>query len=66
MDSDTVEMVKEAYLETVAEALSRGGSPDEAHAEGITAAAMTLSSMTGVEDAEARNQVEALGLRPNG
>ena len=63
MDADTAEMVKEAYDETVAEAVAQGNSPEVAHAEGVTAAAMLLSAVTGVEDQDARKQVEALNLK---
>ena len=64
MDQDTAKMVAEAYDETVSEALAQGHSPETAHKEGITAAAMFLASLTGVEDAAARVQVEGLGLGP--
>lgn len=57
-------MVAEAYDETVSEAIAAGHPPDVAHKEGVTAAAMFLSSMNGIEDAAARKEVEALGLKP--
>jgi len=51
--------IKEAYQETVDEAAARGVDPQKAHEEGITAAAMMISAMEGVEDVAARQQVEA-------
>lgn len=51
--------IKEAYQETVDEAAGRGVDPQKAHEEGVTAAAMMISAMEGVEDAAARQQVEA-------
>lgn len=57
-------MVSEAYDDTISEAMAQGRSPEIAHREGITAAAMFLASLTGVEDAAARAAVEALGLSP--
>ena len=65
MDDTMAKMVADAYDETVAEALAQGRAADVAHKEGVTAAAMFLSSMTGTEDAAARAQVEGLGLSPN-
>lgn len=64
MDESTRRMVIEAYDETVSEALAQGHPPETAHKEGVTAAAMFLSSMTGVEDAQARASVESLNLEP--
>ena len=64
MDAATRNMVSSTYDETVSEAMSQGQPPDVAHREGITAAAMFLSSLTGVEDAQARAEVEQLGLEP--
>jgi hypothetical protein len=64
MDDGTAKMVAEADDETVSEALAQVRNPDIAHREGITAAAMFLASMTGIEDTTARGQVEALGLSP--
>ena len=64
MDDTTRNMIVEAYEETVSESLAQGHSPDTAHNEGITAASMFLSAMTGTEDAAARAEVEALGLKP--
>jgi hypothetical protein len=64
MDASTREMVSQAYDETLAEAIAQGRSTDTAHKEGITAAAMFLASMQGIEDAAARAAVETLGLSP--
>lgn len=65
MDASTLEMLSQAYDETVSDALSQGHPGDVAHQEGIIAAAMFLSSMTGIEDAAARAAVQQLGLRPH-
>jgi len=65
MDMSMRKMVEEAYDETVSEAIAAGHAADLAHKEGVTAAAMFLSSMTGVEDLMARSQIESLGLEPN-
>lgn len=66
MGDENTEMAKEAYDETIEESLGRGLSTEKAHAEGLTAAAMLLSAMTGIEDAAARAQVEAMGFSPTG
>ena len=63
MDESTRQMIAEAYGETVSEALGRGVAADKAHVEGITAAAMFLASMVGLEDAAARAEVEKMGLK---
>lgn len=65
MDSSMVEMVEEAYFETVNEALGRAESALTAHKEGVTAASMLLVAMSGTEEEEALREVVALGLRPN-
>jgi len=65
MDDSSKLMLMDAYDETVRDAIAAGHSSDIAHKEGITAAAMFLSSMTGLEDNAARNQVEGLGLKPH-
>ena len=65
MEATTAKMVAEAYDETVAEAMAAGHAAEIAHREGITAAAMFLSSKTGREDIAARAEVEKLGLKPN-
>lgn len=62
MDSATFEMVLTAYDETCQDARAQGNPEAVAHREGITAAAMCLAAMTGVEDSAARAQVEALDL----
>lgn len=62
MDAATFEMLLTAYDETCQDARAQGNSEAMAHKEGITAAAMCLSAMTGVEDAAALAQVEALDL----
>jgi len=64
MDDSTRKMVAEAYDETVSEAMARGEPMDTAHMEGVTAAAMFLSSLAGIADAAARGAVESLGLKP--
>ena len=58
MDAATLEMVLTAYDETVQDAVAGGRSDDTAHCEGLTAAAMLLAAVTGVEDAAARAEVE--------
>ena len=63
MDDATRQMISNAYDETVTEAMAAGHSADTAHMEGVTAASMFLSSMTGIEDTAARLAVEGLGLR---
>ena len=64
MDQQTGAMLEEAYDETVRDSIAQGHGLDVAHREGIVAASMFLSSMTGIEDAAARAQVEALGFKP--
>jgi hypothetical protein len=63
MDEATRQMVAQAYDETVSESLAQGHSQDIAHREGITAAAMFLSSISGIEDQAARDLVESLELQ---
>lgn len=63
MDASTLEMVLTAYDETVQDAEAAGHSAAVAHAEGITAAAMLLAAVTGVEDAAARKEVEGVNPR---
>lgn len=62
MEAAIFEMVLTAYDETCQDARAQGNSEAVAHREGITAAAMCLAAMTGVEDDAARAQVEALDL----
>ncbi|MEH6629309.1 MAG: hypothetical protein V7776_00690 [Halopseudomonas aestusnigri] len=64
MDIASKEMVEEAYFETVIEAKARSESLLTAHKEGVTAAAMLLAALTGVDDEEAKKEVIALELRP--
>lgn len=63
MDAATLEMVLTAYDETVHDALSSGRGDDAAHSEGMTAAAMLLAAVSGIEDAAARAEVEAVDPR---
>lgn len=63
MDAATLEMVLTAYDETVQDALAAGRGDAIAHSEGLTAAAMLLAAVTGVEDCAARAEVEALDPR---
>ena len=63
MDAATLEMVLTAYDETVQDASGAGHNASVAHAEGLTAAAMLLAAVTGIEDAAARAEVEALDPR---
>ena len=58
------DMLVIAYDETVDEAFARGASPLNAHMEGVVAASMLLSALTGIEDEPARRAIVALGLRP--
>lgn len=60
MDAATLEMVLTAYEETCQDARAQGQGEAVAHKEGITAAAMCLAAMTGIEDAAARAEVERL------
>jgi len=62
MDGATFEMVLTAYDETCCDARAQGQPEAVAHREGLIAAAMCLAAMTGVEDAAARAEVEALDL----
>lgn len=62
MDSTTKEMVLTAYDDTYADACAQGHDHDTAHKEGVTAAAMCLAAVAGVQDDEARKQVIALNL----
>lgn len=64
MDNATRTMVEEAYHEAVTESLGRGLSTLTAHKEGVTAAAMLLSALTGRQDDQAKADVVALNLRP--
>lgn len=63
MESHILEMVVTAYDETRSDAMGLGRDDATAHAEGMVAAAMCLAALTGMEDAAARAEVEALDLR---
>ncbi|MCR9257733.1 MAG: hypothetical protein NXI16_16750 [Alphaproteobacteria bacterium] len=65
MDDAVRLMVSDAYDETVSEALSHDQSVLTAHKEGVVAAAMLYSAMTGIEDEEAKRCIVALGLKPD-
>ena len=65
MDDSIRLMCSEAYDETIHESFAQGRSQEVAHREGVVAAAMFLSSLTGLEDVEARQEIEKLGLKPN-
>ena len=65
MDETTKLMLSDAYDETIGESFALGRSAEIAHKEGVVAAAMFLSALTGLEDAAARMEVEKLGLKPN-
>ena len=62
LDAGTVQMVAEAFDETYDDAIAAGHPAEVARREGLTAAAMFLASLTGLEDAAARAGVEALNL----
>lgn len=64
MDKINRAVVEDCYFETVEEALGLSQSLLTAHKEGVTAAAMMLAAITGVEDEEAKRAVVALNLRP--
>lgn len=62
MDAATFEMVLTAYDETCRDARAHGHNEAVAHCEGVTAAAMCLAAMTGIEDSAARAEIERLDL----
>ena len=64
MDSSTQHLLEDSYMETVEEALGAGHNQDTAHQEGVTAAAMMLASMEGLEDGTARATVDSLEFHP--
>ncbi|HYG86939.1 MAG TPA: hypothetical protein VD978_11835 [Azospirillum sp.] len=64
MDAATRHMVEDAYQEATQEALGRGLSRLTSHKEGVVAAAMLLSAITGQEDEDARAAIVSLNLRP--
>lgn len=63
MDPHVHEMLLTAYEETRQDALTAGHNAATAHAEGLTAAAMLLAAVTGLEDAAARAQVDGIDFR---
>ncbi len=65
IDASLRDMVEECYFETVAEALQAGHTQLVAHKEGVTGAAMLLSSMNNMEDEAAKHEVVSLNLRPS-
>ena len=64
-DPSLKDMVEECYFETVAEALDAGHSNLVAHKEGVTGAAMLLSSMSEMEHEDAKAAIVSLNLRPS-
>jgi hypothetical protein len=64
MDAYTQNILEDSYMETVEEAMGAGHPAEVAHDEGITAAAMMLAAMEGIEDALARSTVASLALNP--
>lgn len=65
MNAEERSVVESVYFETVSESNGRGASTLKAHIEGIIAAAMMLSCLTGIENEPAKRAVVALGLRPH-
>ncbi len=65
MDSMLKGMVEECYFETIVEAINAGHSKLVAHKEGVTGAAMLLSSMNNMEHEEAKQAIVAMNLRPS-
>jgi hypothetical protein len=63
MDLATIEMLEEAYRDTVEESIARGLPSEKVHEEALIAAAMFLSAIKGVEDEAAKQQVAALGFK---
>lgn len=57
IDSITLELIRETYLEAAQETLDRGGSKLKAHMEGTVAAAMYVAAAVGIEDEEAKRLV---------
>ncbi len=64
MSPEDRSVVESVYFETVAEAFGRGAPAFAAHIEGVIAAAMLLSCLTGIENEPAKRAIVALGLRP--
>lgn len=65
LDPATRSMIGDAYYEAAQESLERGLSLLTAHKEAVVAAAMLLSAITGLEDANARETIVAMNLRPS-
>lgn len=63
LDPNTELMLADAYRETVADAMAQGNGAEVAHREGLTAAAMFLAAMNGMEDQVARATVTELAPR---
>lgn len=63
MDATTSEMVFTAYDDTFRDAKQQGRTDLVAHREGLTAAAMCLAALTGIEDEAARTQVNRIDFR---
>ena len=57
IDSITLELIRETYLEAAQETLDRGGSKLKANMEGTVAAAMYVAAAVGIEDEEAKRLV---------
>ena len=66
VDAATLEMVLTAYDETFQDAVGQGRMEDQAHREGVTAAAMLLAAVTGVEDAAALAEVGKINFKAHG
>jgi len=65
LDDSQIDMIENIYFETVNEAFRHGATPLTAHKDGVIAAAMLFSAVTGIEEEPARRRVVSLGLRPN-
>lgn len=63
MDAATLEMVLTAYDETFQDAIGQGRMEEMAHHEGVTAAAMLLAAVTGIEDAAALSEVGKIDFK---
>lgn len=63
MDAATLEMVLTAYDETFQDAVGAGRMDDQAHREGMTAAAMLLAAVTGIEDAAALAEIGRIDFK---
>jgi len=65
LDDNQIHMIEDIYFETVNEAFNHGATPLTEHKEGVIAAAMLFSAVTGIEEAPARRRVVSMRLRPN-